>query len=467
MRRDLPRSIGFWGGSAIMVGIIIGSGIFRTPPAIAKEMGSPTLILSMWALGGVLSLFGALSYAELGTMFPRSGGLYVFLYEGLGEVVAFIFGWTYMFLGKPLAAAGIATVFSEHFNRLLGLQWNTSAITCVLIILLTGVNTVKVQLGASVAIVFTGLKVLALAAIVAAGVALSGGHVANLAAIPAPKATFLALAPVLASVLWAYDGWSDIASCAGEIRNPQKTLPRILLVGTAVTVLLYVAVNAVFMSVVPLAEMRATEAVAPLTIERLIGRSGDRIVTLIICISTFGATHASIIAGARVTFAQARDGLFFHSQGHVNSRFHTPDVSLWTQCAMSCFGVVAAQTFERMIGGFIFAMWIFFSLAALSVVILRVRRPDLHRPYRCWGYPVVPMVFVLSALFMTVLSILDKPVDTLIWIGILAAGVPGYYVWRRFVPRVPIAEYEDGHGFPVVSVDPVSKGDAETQRGTL
>lgn len=457
MRRDLPRSIGFWGGSAIMVGIIIGSGIFRTPASIASEMGNPALILAMWLIGGILSLFGAFTYAELGTMFPRSGGIYVFMYEGLGEVVAFIFGWTYVFLGKPLAAASIATVFSEHFNRLFDVDWDIRMITCGILVILTAINTVKVQLGAGVAILFTGLKVLALLAIMALGLRMVGDNSGNLVPAAAPKPFLTALAPVLAAVLWTYDGWSDIASCAGEIRDPQRLLPRILVLGTAATIVIYLGVNAVYMMMVPLQEMRSTAAVAPLTVERLIGRSGDVIVTVLILISTLGAVHASIIAGARVTFAQARDGLFFKFLGHIHPTFHTPDVSLWGQCLMSVISAVAIGTFERMIGGFVFTMWIFFALAAVAVILLRLRRPDLPRPYRCWGYPWVPVLFIMSTTFMTVLAILAKPGETLVWLVILAAGVPAFYVWRRFVPPVEPPDYEktsmNACAFPLLSPD--------------
>ncbi|MBP7937796.1 MAG: amino acid permease [Phycisphaerae bacterium] len=441
MRRDLPRSIGFWGGSAIMVGIIIGSGIFRTPASIASEMDSPALILALWLVGGILSLFGAFTYAELGTMFPRSGGIYVFMYEGLGEVVAFIFGWTYVFLGKPLAAASIATVFSEHLNRLLGVHWDIRFTTCTLLVVLTAINTVKVQLGAGVAIFFTGLKVIALLAIIALGLRMAGDHYGHLGPAPASKSVLAALAPVLAAVLWTYDGWSDIASCAGEIRDPQRLLPRILVFGTAATVVIYLGVNAVYMMMVPLEEMRHTAAVAPLTVQRLIGRSGDVIVTVLVLISTLGAVHASIIAGARVTFAQARDGLFFKFLGHIHPTYHTPDVSLWAQCLMSAISAVAVGTFERMIGGFVFAMWIFFALAAAAVIILRIRRPALPRPYKCWGYPWVPIVFILSTAFMTVLAVLARPGETLVWLVILAAGVPAFFLWRHFVPRVEHPDY--------------------------
>ncbi|HOB73750.1 MAG TPA: amino acid permease [Phycisphaerae bacterium] len=436
MRRELPRCIGFWGGSAIMVGIIIGSGIFRTPASIADEMGNPGIILLMWLVGGLLSLFGAFTYAELGVMFPRSGGIYVYLYEGLGEVVAFIFGWTFMFLGKPLAAASITMVFSEHLNRLLGVDWDPRYATCAVLILFTAINTAKVQLGAGMAIVFTGLKVLALILIVMLGLGMTASNYTNLAPVPAPKSLLFALAPVLAAVLWTYDGWSDVASCAGEVRDPQRNLPRILVFGTGACIILYLAVNTVYMAIVPLEEMRHVEkTVAPLVMERLVGGAGDTLVTLIVLISTLGATHGSIITGARVTFAQAHDGLLFKSLARVHPTWHTPDVSLWVQALMSCIGVMALGRFERMINGFVFTMWIFYALAAAAVIILRIRRPELPRPYRCWGYPFVPIAFILATAFMTVLSIRENPRDTLIWLGVLAAGVPTYYVWRRFVPK--------------------------------
>ncbi|MBI4578055.1 MAG: amino acid permease [Planctomycetes bacterium] len=434
MKQDLPRSIGFWGGTGIMVGIMIGSGIFRTPTSIAQELGSTWQILLLWFLGGLLSLAGALTYAELGTMFPRSGGIYAYMYEGLGGTVAFIFGWTYMLLGKPLAASAITTVFSEHFNRLFGLQWDERIVTCVVLILLTAINTVRVQLGAGLAIFFTTLKALALIAIVVLGLSLAQGSTANFAPVESPKSFLAALAPVLAAILWTYDGWADVTSVAGEVRNPHRLLPRILLVGTAGCVVLFVAVNAVYIYMVPLPQMRTVPTVAPLVMERLCGPIGGTVVTIMVMISTLGASHGSIITGARVTFAQARDGLLFRFLGRIHPRYQTPDVSLWVQGLLSCVAVIFLQRFERLTGGFVFTMWIFYAAAAVAMIVLRVRRPDLPRAYRCWGYPVVPILFIAASILMTVLAIDDSPRETLPWLAILVAGAPAYYLWRRFVP---------------------------------
>lgn len=434
LRQDLPRRIGFWGGSGIMVGIMIGSGIFRTPTSIAQQLGDTRLILLLWLVGGLLSLAGALTYAELGTMFPRSGGIYAYMYEGLGEVVAFVFGWTYMLLGKPLAASAITTVFAEHFNRLFGLEWDTRLVTCVMLIVLTAVNTVHVGLGARMAAFLTGLKVLALVAIIVLGIGLGRGSTANFAPIPAPQSFFAALAPVLAAVLWTFDGWADVTSVAGEVRDPSRLLPRILIVGTGACIVLFVVVNAVYVYMVPLEQMRTVPTVAPLVMERLCGPWGGTVVTILVIVSTLGASHGSVITGARVTFAQARDGLLFRVLGRIHPTFQTPHISLWWQAILSCVAVCTLEKFERLTNGFVFTMWIFYAAAALAVVVLRIRRPDLPRPYRCWGYPFVPVAFIGASLLMTVLAVRASPAETLPWLGILAAGVPAFYVWRRWFP---------------------------------
>jgi basic amino acid/polyamine antiporter, APA family len=434
MKQDLPRRIGFWGGTGIMAGIIIGSGIFRTPASIAKEMGDSRLILLLWLLGGLLSLAGALTYAELGTMFPRSGGIYVYMYEGLGGTVAFVFGWTYMLLGKPLAASAITMVFAEHFNLLFGLHWDTRAITCTVLILLTAVNTVQVQWGAGLAVFLTALKALALAAIIVLGLSLARGSTANFAPIESPKPFLSALAPVLAAILWTYDGWADVTSVAGEVRDPHRLLPRILLAGTGACIVLFVAVNAVYIYMVPLPEMSHEQTVAPLVMQRLCGPVGGTIVTIMVMISTLGASHGSIITGARVTFAQARDGLLFRVLGRIHPRYQTPHVSLWFQAILSCVAVCFLKRFERLTGGFVFTMWIFYAAATLSMIVLRFRRPDLERPYRCWGYPFVPVLFIAASGLMTGLAIRSSPAETLPWVGILVAGAPVYYLWRWLVP---------------------------------
>ncbi|MFN0134342.1 MAG: APC family permease [Phycisphaerales bacterium] len=439
-RADLPRRIGFWGASAVMVGVIIGSGIFQTPPGIAKELASPLLILFLWLLGGGLALLGAFTFAELACMYPQSGGVYVFLRQGLGPRVAFVFGWTYMLLTKPFAAAGIAFIFAEHLNRLLGTTLDPRLITTAVLVTLTAINIVGVGPSTGLAKILTALKFGALAAIVLLALLLRKGDAANFAAVPLAEAKpiFLAIAPVMAAIMWTYDGWSDVGAIAGEVKDPTRSLPRIFIAGTLATTALYVAVNAVYHWLLPMAELRATSTVAPLVMSRLVGDLGTTAVTAIVLASTLGSSHSSVLTGARVTFAQARDGLLFSWLAAIHPRLKTPHIALLQQLGFALLALWVLGNFKSLADGFVFTMWIFYGLGGVAIFILRRREPDRPRPFRCPGYPIVPAIFVLSALAMTALTIWTDVSDpksrgmaTLPWIGILFMGLPVYSVWKN------------------------------------
>ncbi len=423
-----------------MIGVMIGSGIFRTPPEIAKHLASPLFILGAWVIGGLLSLAGAFTYTELGTMYPQSGGIYVFLREGFGRPVAFVFGWTYMLVTKPSAAAGIAVVGAENINLLLGTHWDIRVITSVILVVLTTVNVLGVRSSTRLGVVLTSLKVFALVAIIVLG-ALHAAGILNPEAARAvwpsagkpPHSIWLAIAPVMAAVMWTYDGWSDVGAIAGEVKNPNRTLPRLFAINTIAVTALYVGVNAVYLLLVPLEQMRGMNNIAPHVLGLLLGAAGTFVVTALIVVSTVGSSHASIMTGARVSFAQARDGLLFGFLGKVHPKFQTPYVSLIVQLCLSLCAIWLLGSFSKLADSFVFTMWIFYGLAGLSIFILRVRRPGVVRPFRCPGYPVVPALFVLSALAMTGLAIADDPKTTGIWLCVLAAGFPVYFVWKRVV----------------------------------
>lgn len=435
---DLPRTIGFFGAAAVMVGIIIGSGIFRTPAQIAALSGTPWLILLLWGVGGLLALLGALTYSELACMHPHSGGIYVFLREAYGRPMAFVFGWTYLLISKPLAAGGIVVVLSEHAFRLAGIDidpsnpdWRCKAFTIAVLAGLTAINIAGVGLSTGVAKALTAVKFGALALIVLLALALWKGDAANFETRPDPRPWSLAIAPIMAMVLWTYDGWSDVGAVAGEVKDPQRTLPRAFLLGALSTTILYLAVNAVFIWMIPLATMRELPTVAPAAVEALIGPAAGVVVTALVVLSTLGSSHGSILTGARVSFAQARDGLLFEPLSRIHPRLGTPAVSLLVQLALSTVAVLFVGSFERLAGGFVFTMWIFYGLAGGAIFILRIRRPDAPRPFRCPGYPFTPAIFVLAALAMTALSIADTPGMSALWLAILLAGWPVYYVWKR------------------------------------
>ncbi len=433
---DLPRKVGFWGGMAVLIGVVIGSGIFRTPPTIAQNLGDPWVILAFWLGCGLVALCGALTFAELAAMSPRSGGVYVFVREGFGRCPAFVFGWTYMLITKPSAAGGIAIVFAEHVNPLLGVNWDPRLLTCAALVVLTLINVLGVRGSAGLAIVLSTLKFAALAGVVVLGaLAAARGMGPVFERIEAPKPLLGAIVPVVAAIMWTYDGWSDVGSIAGEVKRPRTMLPRIYVLGTLSVIGLYVLVNAVYLWFIPLGEMAGTATVAPVLMERLAGSTGAAAVTVVIIVSTLGSSHASIMTGARVTFAQARDGLLFRFLGRVHPRYETPAVALWVQCGLSCAAVGLLGDFASLAESFVFTMWIFYGLGAAALFVQRVRRPDAERAFRVPGYPVVPGLFVLVSAGMTVLSIYSDPVTTGVWLGVLAAGVPAYWVWSRLTGR--------------------------------
>lgn len=439
----------------MMVGVVIGSGIFRTPTTIAQNLGDPWVILSLWLVAGLIALCGALTFAELAAMMPRSGGIYVFLREAYGPCPAFVFGWTYMLITKPSAAGGIAIIFAEHFNSLTGLHWDARWLTCGALLVLTLINVLGVRGSARFAVVLTGFKYGALLAIIVLGVfaavreSLAGGGavpgavpgagagagvVGGFVSVPSPKTLFQAVVPVMAAIMWTYDGWADLGAIAGEVKAPERTLPRVYILGTLSVIGLYVLINAVYLWHIPLPVMAGTDTVAPLLLEKLAGPVGAVCVTVIIIVSTLGSSHASVMTGARVTFAQARDGLLFRFLAKVHPRYETPAVALWVQFGLSCAAVGLLGDFASLAGSFVFTMWIFYGLAAVALFVFRRRLADRPRPFRVPGYPAVPALFIAASAVMTVLSIQADPWGTLAWLGVLAAGVPVYFVWRRLFP---------------------------------
>jgi amino acid transporter len=351
-----------------------------------------------------------------------------------------------MLITKPFAASAIATIFAEYLqlNGRVGswliehrgypagftTQWPEPVAVCMLLVLLTSLNARGMRLGAGAGVVLTTIKALSLAAICVLALVLPGGNVQHFAAGLSPRPFLAAIAPVMSAILWTYDGWSDVGAVAGEVREPQRTLPRVYLIGTLLAVGLYVAINVAYLYVLPLEEMRQTKAVASEVMQRLLGPPGATILTAMVLISTLGSTHASIITGARVTFAQAQDGLLYKFLARVHPRDKTPYVALWTQCLLSCIAVLFLRDFSKLADGFVFTMWIFYGMAAAAVIVLRVKRPELERSYKTPGYPVVPVLFILASLGMTVLMIMDSPKSTLPWLGVLAVGWPAFSLWK-------------------------------------
>ena len=436
----LPRRLGLWSAVAVLVGSTIGGGIFRTPAIIAARVPSPWPMLGVWVLGGLLALCGALTYAELGALFPRSGGVFVYIREGFGRLPAFLFGWTELTLIRASALGAIATPFAEYLLRLLGYDpaqpgvadavhyVAAGAIAVTATLNYVGIRWSALVLNASTAAKYGALVVLVLLAFVTAR-----GNFAHFAA-PAGTLSGGLFGLSLVSVLWAYDGWGDLSFVGGEVRDPERNLPRALILGTGAIILIYLLVNAAYLYLLPIEQMARSPLVAADAAHLLVGRTGVTLVSLVVMIATFSTLLGSMLTAPRIFFAMADDGLFFRAVARVHPRFQTPSVAI---VLTACLGIafVLARTFEQLADQFVVAIFPFYALAAAAVFVLRRRRPDLPRPVRVWGYPAVPFLFVLASLVILGNALREHPGATGLAFGGILLGVPVYFLWSRMRPH--------------------------------
>ena len=431
---QLVRRLGFWSAIGIVVGVTIGSGIFRTPASIASRVPDPTLMLGVWIAGGLISLAGALSVAELAASLPHTGGWYVYLRESWGRLAGFLFGWSELVLIRASANGAISTVFSEYLFRSLGYNPSmspaaTDFVAAAAIVTAAIINIRGVQLGALVAGASSVAKVGALVLLVVASFAIGGGAGASAdnftAATGAVDASLFGLA--LISVLWAYDGFADVSFAAGEVRDPQRTLPRAIVAGTLTIIGIYVAANAAYLYVNPVDRMAVSPLIAADTMQSLFGQAGVAFVSVVVTISTFGALIAIMLSAPRIFFAMADDRLFFRPMARVHPRYGTPHVAIALSAALGVFFVLT-RTFEQLADTFVLTIWPFYGLAIAGLYRLRRMRPDLPRPYKVPGYPFVPAIFVAAVVFIVGNALIADPVWTGVTFAIVLAGVPVYLV---------------------------------------
>jgi basic amino acid/polyamine antiporter, APA family len=429
----LLRALGLWETSAIVIGIMIGTAIFLVPAEITREVGSPRAALAVWLVGGVLSLFGALSFAELAAMFPQSGGQYIFLREAYGPVVSFLCGWSFFVSAQTGGISVLAVGFAEYLHELVALSpWQQKAAAGASIALFTAINYLGVREGGAVQSLLTGLKVAAIAGLIVLGFVLIRGTPGGPASLPLPKgSSFLASFGVaLVAAFWAYEGWNTCTFAAGEVKRPERNLPLALILGTSAVILLYLGLTLVYYRVLPVPEVAQSPRVAADSAVRILGRSGSLFVTWVIIISTLSSINGSVLAAPRVYYAMAKDGLFFRWCAGVHPRFRTPHLALLVQGALAIV-LVLLGTYEQLFTYAIFAAWVFYALAAFAVIVLRHKMPSRVRPYRVWGYPLVPLVFVLAAVWFLVNMLLERPAEAGWGCLILLAGIPVYIIWKR------------------------------------
>lgn len=429
---DLLRKLGIWDATAIVIGIVIGSGIFVLPNLIARSLPSATAILAVWVISGVLSFFGALAYAELGAMMPQTGGQYVYLREAYGPLCAFVCAWTFMLAVLAGGSAWLAVTFSIYAGYFVPLTPIMSkAVSVALIAGLSTVNYVGVREGARVQRIFTTLKVAGLLVLIGAAFLAphsGGAATAGPSAIPPSYAASFGVA--MAACLMAYNGWSYVSFVAGEVKDPQRNLLRALIVGMMAVAALYIFANAAYLRVMTISEIASADRVGADVAARTMGPAGGAFVSVIVLLSIIGAVNGCILTAARIPFAQARDGLFFARFGEIHPRFQTPSSAivwgaLWTAL------LVLTGSYETLYSYSIVAAWIFYTMTVVAVFVLRRKMPDATRPYRMWGYPYTLWSFAAVSAGFVVNAFVTQPRSSLMAFVVIATGIGAYRIWRR------------------------------------
>ncbi|HEV3510990.1 MAG TPA: amino acid permease [Candidatus Sulfotelmatobacter sp.] len=444
----LVRGLGVWSATAIVIGDTIGTGVFLVSSDMARAVGSVRLVVSAWILGLLIVLLGAFCYAELGAAFPKAGGPYVYLGRGLGPMWGFLFGWMSSWLERPVAMAALAAgfvrflaflfpavatpLFSGHVASY-EFTFNTSQLIAALVVVLaTALNYFSVQINGDIQVLVTSLKMLAILIIIAGGVlwARKTSIAAASTAAPLSWGTIAALLTALVPTMWAYNGFNDLGDLGEEILDPQKNIPRAILLGLLTVGGLYVAANVVYFYVLPFAQVAASAHVASDVVQTFAGSRGAGWLTVAMALSALGALHVVIMTGARIPYAMARDGVFFRFAERIHPTFHTPSGSLVFLGAVATI-LALTGTFEELYSLFVFAVWIFFALTAIAVLRLRRKQPEFVRPYRAWGYPWTPVIFLIAALALTVNLWIDRPVRSSVGLAVILLGIPFFHYWQK------------------------------------
>ncbi len=447
---ELRRDLGIWGAAAIVVGTVIGSGIFLVPKTMIQSVGSVEWVFFVWIAAGLLSLAGALTYGELAAAMPEAGGEYVYLREAYGPFFGFVYGWTQMWVAKSGSIATLATGFFYYLANFhpnleqvfftigipLGpnggpIEVRYGQIAAIGVILLLGfLNYFGVKIGGGVQVGVTIIKVASILAIVYIGLSSSAGNTGNFSTSIPASAGVAGFFAAMVAALWAYDGWNNVTMVASEVKNPQRNLPLALTLGTAGIIVIYLATNLAYFYILPAAEIAASDRVAASVMRKLMGEWGAGAVSVAAMISMFAAINGSILSGSRVPYAMARDGLFFRRLSTVNEKYRTPAASILALSAWSAVLVLSGR-YEDLFNFVIFSSWILYAMAAASVIVLRRRRPDMVRPYRTVGYPVVPVLFVLVAIGLLANTLVERPRESLLGLGLIFTGVPFYFRWKK------------------------------------
>ena len=452
-RSELVRGLGLLAATAVVIGDTIGSGIFLVTSDMARTVGSTTLVFVAWILGGVIVLFGAFCYAELGAMFPKAGGPYIYLSRGLGPLWGFLFGWMSAFLDRPVAMATLAAGFLRFLGFLFpavstplftvhiaGSEFAFTAaqpLAAVVVILVTALNYLSVKFSGAIQVVLTSLKIGTILLIVFAGLFLGSKHAIDstliLNTVTPRTSLFVTIGAILSALvpaMWAYNGFNDLGDLGEEIREPQKNIPRAVLLGLFAVAALYLLANVVYFRTLPFPSIASSQHIASDVVNAVAGPGGASWLTVAMAISALGALHVVVLTGARIPYAMARDGIFFRFAAEIHPRLRTPSGSLVFLGSIASL-LALTGTYEQLYSLFVFAAWIFFALTAIALLRLRKKEPGFVRPYRAWGFPFTPIIFVIAALALTINLWLVRPIRSSIGLLVILAGIPFFYWWRK------------------------------------
>ena len=429
---QLKKVIGLYGLTMVAIGSCIGSGIFLTPSQIAGQLPSPILILVVWTLGGLITVMGALTFSEMGAMFPQAGGVYTYLKEAYGEIFGFLYGWAYLLVITSGAIAALSIAFAQYLSFIVPMgRWGITVVGLSAIAALSLINIVKVKAGEVFSNVFTGLKLLGIASVVIIGLSLGKVDLSLFTSPIQDSQTSLwnAFGLALIGVLWSYGGWQHASFLAGETKNAHKTVPRAMIIGALVVTLVYLSINIAYLNLLPVSKIAASDQLAADAISTVLP-FGGLFISVVIAVSVLGTVGIYTLSTPRLYFAMARDGLFFEGLTRVHPRFHTPVNAILLQSGWAAVLLLLWGTFEDVITYVVFTDWIFFALTASSIFVFRRTRKDMERPYRTFGYPVTPLIFISISIFFVVNTLIERPLQAWAGLILMVIGLGVYTIFR-------------------------------------
>lgn len=430
----LPRTLGLFDATAVLIGVTVGSGIFRVPATVAALLHDPGPVIICWLAGGLVALFGALTLAELAGALPRSGGIFAYLLETFGPLPAFLFGWTELTVIRASALGATAIIFAEYVSYFVALTpQQVHYVAAAAIVAIGALNYFGAKRAAVLMSMATTGKYVAVLALGLLAFTSASGSTSHFTPLWGGGLNLSLLATALIPVLWTYDGWADLSFMGGEVRNPQRTLPLALVLGTGCVMLAYVVVNLGFMYLLTLPQMAQSRLIAATAAEHIphIGDAAASLIAAVVLVSSISGLNGSMMTGPRIFFAMAEQGLFFRGVARVSPEFRTPSIAIWLATAL---GVIFVLTngFAQLADKFILGIWPFYALCVAGVFVLRRRRPQMPRPYRVPGYPVVPALFLLASFGMIANALVTDPWNTGLTFAMIAVGIPAYGLWKWY-----------------------------------